>query len=175
MNITCVKSREYLWPYVPGGTDDINSEAVYLEVSCASKSVELARSCISIVPSGSNQTRPWLNGRVVQRDFIDFDLARNWITLCEEHHHACMGKEGQKSPSMVIDVLERRICKSPKNCRYLALSYVWSAKSRTMAVTSSGNEFTLEKDEAGTILPSKLPPTIEDAITFVRNIEERYL
>jgi hypothetical protein len=71
----------------------------------------------------------------------------------------------------VIDVRTRTIVRTPPNCRFIALSYVWGV----------GNHFRASKLSESihrVLFPRRLPPlpgTIEDAITAVKRLNERYL
>lgn len=106
------------------------------------------------------------SGRKVPQGRVDFELLKGWITHCESVHRGNCNSEllGANRPFslMVIDILKRVVVPAPSGCRYVALSYVWGAKK--------------EGDESTYSLRSgKLPQTIEDAITVVYELGERYL
>jgi heterokaryon incompatibility protein (HET) len=73
--------------------------------------------------------------------------------------------------SKIIDIRRRRIVQAPKDCRYVALSYVWGG--RNSAILDKHNERLWEID--GGIHYERLPKTILDAIRLCMDLNERYL
>lgn len=74
----------------------------------------------------------------------------------------------------MIDVHERCILVAPKNCKYVALSYMWGDRDLVVETLKSNFEtFMLPQGlDKG---PKPLPRTISDAIDFVRAIGQKYL
>jgi hypothetical protein len=91
---------------------------------------------------------------------IDFELLRYWMYYYEVNHRCYKFSEEAISRLRVIDIYERCVVEAPPGCRYVALSYVWGSIS-------------ISDTKAG--LPGKLPQTIEDAISAVKELGERYL
>jgi hypothetical protein len=73
--------------------------------------------------------------------------------------------------SRVVDVHRRRIIKAPRECQYIALSYVWGQKN--FARLNSQMLHSVAED--GFLDNATLPRTIQDAIELCRRLGERYL
>ena len=66
-------------------------------------------------------------------------LVRKWLTTCEHLHHGqCPPRKGIVKQEengeglkilRVIDVTDGRVVEAPRDCRYVALSYVWGTSS----------------------------------------------
>jgi hypothetical protein len=91
---------------------------------------------------------------------IDFELLKSWMYHCEANHECYKFSEEALSQLRVINVYERCVVTPPPGCRYVALSYVWGS-------------INISNTEAA--LPEKLPQTIEDAISAVKELGEWYL
>ncbi|KAH7317254.1 hypothetical protein BKA65DRAFT_363504, partial [Rhexocercosporidium sp. MPI-PUGE-AT-0058] len=125
-------------------------------------------------------------------EWIDLDDVHRWISTCEKEH----GGRGnlQCSPAMfnpavlprnsmrqldfrLIDVEAMCIVYVPRQCRYIALSYVWGRRNQSRLVLTSDNEEDLL--EPGTLALSEtqasIPRTILDAMSVVRKLGESYL
>lgn len=76
---------------------------------------------------------------------------------CEANHGCCKFSGEALSRLRVIDVYEMCITMAPLECRYVALSYVWSS---------------VNIPNTKTALPEKLPQTIEDAIRAAKDLGE---
>jgi hypothetical protein len=122
-------------------------------------------------------------------DSIDFSMVRNWLSMCEDAHgYKCdistmVGEKVEdpatKIPSFrVIDVIENRVTLAPKNCKYVALSYVWGLiDPKTILRTLKANVSDLQKP-GGLLRPEyyeNMPQTVRDAMEVVRRVELRYL
>lgn len=103
--------------------------------------------------------------RLVNSSSVDVALVRSWIQLCESNHHeSCeVLRSSALSSIYLLDVRTRQIVSYPhKNTpRYLCLSYPWGTRPQRII-------------KFGAFLV-KATPLIEDAITFVRRLRERYL
>ncbi|KJA18230.1 hypothetical protein HYPSUDRAFT_205488 [Hypholoma sublateritium FD-334 SS-4] len=123
----------------------------------------------------------------VIKDQIDFNLVRNWISICNERHKNCAGVHRALDPVKftdvvdeirsfrVIDVVDKCITLAPRSCQYAALSYVWGQAQPFWS--SRSNIVQLEKPGA-LVLPEnhdKIPLTIRDAILVVKELGMRYL
>ncbi|KAI9708014.1 MAG: hypothetical protein M1820_004218 [Bogoriella megaspora] len=75
----------------------------------------------------------------------------------------------------VVDLQEMSIIKTPKNCEYATLSYVWGDASDGRLVLHSENMQVLEKSGSLTKRWDDIPCTICDAITFTQRMGYKYL
>jgi hypothetical protein len=106
------------------------------------------------------------NARRVRESQVDFELVKSWIMHCENTHSrgSRIANSASSLPPRfrVIDVVKRAVVPASQSCRYVALSYVWgkggSAELPNYSLTCS-----------------RLPRTVEDAITVVKELGERYL
>ncbi|KAG8527817.1 uncharacterized protein KY384_007971 [Bacidia gigantensis] len=98
---------------------------------------------------------------------VDIDSICRWLTECDSMHSLACKPQASHNLNHIrlIDVESRCIVNYSSETRiYLALSYVWG-KGR--------------QNVAGAGLPGTklgiLPPTIEDALAFTRDLDKRYL
>ena len=105
-------------------------------------------------------------GRLIERESIDFDLLRHWLTSCQDRHHkTCTDEAAYSVASLkVIDCITRKVVHLPPKCNYIALSYVWGQSERDDAEVPHGIS-----------LLTQLPKTIEDAIAVTQALHRRYL
>jgi hypothetical protein len=105
--------------------------------------------------------------RCVQKDSVDMNLAKMWVTGCQAKHVNHCADQGPDIMSNIgslpgfhlIDCTTRKIVMAPKGFQYVALSYVWGQPQAEDAVNiNSYNQL----DET---LPSDVPDTIQDAVT----------
>ncbi|OCL09471.1 HET-domain-containing protein, partial [Glonium stellatum] len=92
-----------------------------------------------------------------------------WVQFCMDCHVKTCKVQGESCtpPRRLIDCLTKRVVEAPKNCQYVAMSYVWGTKEKD-------TRNYLVCAETG-LLPEHLPAVIEDAITVVRGLDLRYL
>lgn len=109
-----------------------------------------------------------LEDNEASRGEVDVELIRSWIQDCECRHDCGEAPSEQATGLMLIDVLTREVVRAPPASRYFALSYVWGDVTREAA---SG----LVSSSAGCRLPNQAKKTIEDAITLMKRLGERYL
>ncbi|TGO53717.1 hypothetical protein BCON_0119g00410 [Botryotinia convoluta] len=60
---------------------------------------------------------------------VNFDFLRLLLNACLEDHEECQSTKVEIAKLRVIEVTTKRICQAPKNCEYIALSYVWGDNS----------------------------------------------
>ncbi|KAB2571506.1 hypothetical protein DBV05_g9853 [Lasiodiplodia theobromae] len=114
---------------------------------------------------------------------LDVNMAQLWLRTCEEGHgEQCSNPDGEAHGSngaatphdmLVIDVEELCLCEYPLGARYITLSYCWPA---TPGLTTSST--TVAELKVPGRLKNQfhlLPLTIQDAITFVARMGEKYL
>ena len=123
-------------------------------------------------------------------DQIDFNLVRNWLTMCELWHGSDCDKpqilsdQELDDPTIeiphfrLIDVNANCITKAPRDSKYVTLSYVWGQiDPKTILRTLRENVAQLE-EPGGLLRPEyydKIPATIRDAMEVVRELGLRYL
>ncbi|KFY79432.1 hypothetical protein V499_01561 [Pseudogymnoascus sp. VKM F-103] len=107
---------------------------------------------------------------LIEHERVDYEPLRGWCKKIRALETARTAKlQGLKGvddgalPVNVIDCHTREIVPVQAPCEYFTLSYVWGAT--TVAPESS----------SGSSLPSRLPTTVEDAITVVKQLGYRYL
>lgn len=104
---------------------------------------------------------------------------KKWLRQCEEYHGwNCHGDSSRLSGSdlanfRVIDVLDRCIVKVSFHSRFVALSYVWG-HARQFRASKSNIHLLESKGYLGSI-EAQLPRTITDAMSFTRQMGQRYL
>ncbi|KJA19483.1 hypothetical protein HYPSUDRAFT_890068 [Hypholoma sublateritium FD-334 SS-4] len=124
------------------------------------------------------------------KDQIDFAMVRNWIHICETRHTRCAGMHPDlgrniitdlvaEIPSLrMIDVIDNCVIPAPHNCKYVALSYVWG-KIDPLTILRSLKINTAELEIPGALAQAihydRIPLTIRDAMTVVKEIGMRYL
>jgi hypothetical protein len=106
-------------------------------------------------------------------------LIRNWLQVCEHGHgHNCnlQKQTSQRPPTiklLLIDVIDECIVAGQSDFRYCALSYVWGHVS--MFQSTMANISKLQQPGGIRSPDVMLPNTIQDSMTVVAAIGERYL
>ena len=108
-------------------------------------------------------------GRIVNSLSPDFTRIRSWIDECHSlrYHANCksllkiMGFQ-----TRVIDCWTRQIVPLTRDLEYLALSYVWGKEI---------DDENSQTSQTSGFVPFNAPQTIEDAMSVVQGLEERYL
>lgn len=107
---------------------------------------------------------------------IDIPLISSWLRKCEMEHDLCNDSSGiatrTRSHLLLVDVEDMCLVEVDPS-RYFALSYVWGAA--VMFKTVRSNLGLLKQQGSIKQLGDKLPLLIRDAISVVRQLEERYL
>ena len=100
--------------------------------------------------------------RRLKSNFIDFELLRSWLRLCNEiHTKSCVAKESSSVPFMkLIDCNTSNIVPATHH-PYVTLSYRWGPISGPTEYLES--------------LPKDLPSTIRDSISVTLKLGFRYL
>ena len=122
-----------------------------------------------IDPSRSLRRQFPCGKRLILPQDIDYERLRGWLSQCDTTHR-CMSatfRVKRFDGIRVIDCFTREIVRLQPNEVYCALSYVWGAKVRY------GSNDNLPR--RGKKLSSRIPKVIEDAMTVVREISQRYL
>jgi hypothetical protein len=113
---------------------------------------------------------------------VDIAQIQRWMSRCDESHTAecwirSVDKFAMAFPGLevlrLIDVERKCIVEVQRNTRYIALSYVWGAVFNFRLTKVNRTQLLLPgslEDQWDT-----LPRTIQDAITLVHRIGEKYL
>ena len=119
-----------------------------------------------------------LHGRRIKNQ-VDPHLIKRWIKLCEKAHgKACgsmwwkFGSENLPGFVRMVDVTQMALVHAGRDCRYIALSYVWGGPGTGYWTTTTNAE---ARNRPSGLEESILPATIVDAIRLTRLIGERYL
>ena len=137
-----------------------NSNQIYLPRIGDGASIEGSLNCARRLKSGA----------------IDFELVKAWIQQCGSWHEGCRNLEWPGAPNRtaglrVLDVERQCLTQAVENCRYVALSYVWGNAHVIRLREHNLELLTCE----GALQTLGIPRTIQDAITVVQHIGERYL
>ncbi|OBT40046.1 hypothetical protein VE00_09301 [Pseudogymnoascus sp. WSF 3629] len=107
---------------------------------------------------------------LIEHERVDYEPLRGWCNKIKALETARAAKlQGLKGaddgalPVNVIDCHTREIVPVQARCEYFTLSYIWGAATVAPESPSGGS------------LPSRLPTTVEDAITVVKQLGYRYL
>jgi Heterokaryon incompatibility protein (HET) len=125
-----------------------------------------------IVPEYPPTSRPLpqslYRGCRLETTRIVYERLQEWLSRCQSSHSSTCGprKIGRSIVTRCIDCDSSEIVSISSQDRYLALSYVWGSPS------SAGEE----DGQANMKLPiSGVPRVVEDALTVVKALGERYL
>ncbi|RAK95542.1 HET domain-containing protein, partial [Aspergillus ibericus CBS 121593] len=146
----------------PGQGDDVlNTSEARMYDTCS----HLEQSVIMPVAVRGART----HGDLVLPNQINYDRLREWIRECQSHHGPKCTDHATRPPFAlkVIDCQTRKILPLKPDWDYYALSYVWGPpRPEDIIDGTQGRQKTL---------PARVHPSIEDAITVVKNLGGRYL
>lgn len=153
--------------------------------------------CISFVPA-SGKPNPDVTDQMVYprmrhpiqafNGSLDYHLINAWMRRCtKEHGPACERPPAAQISDLniyLIDVKTRQLVRRRPGDRYVALSYVWG-KGHEDRDLASTHMYEARRTDTGSLevgkyqrqfrLPQHIPQTMEDAVTFVNSLGERYL
>ncbi|KAF4637734.1 hypothetical protein G7Y89_g333 [Cudoniella acicularis] len=123
--------------------------------------------------SAGKKKRWNLQTRQLEAGKISYEILAAWLNVCKnEHEEECAVNSFSKSPcAKVINCKTGEIIRTPQNCEYLALSYVWG---RTQEL-SPGPMKISEGNSAILMMPDSLPLTVSDGMKVVRRLGFQYL
>ncbi|XTI93743.1 HET-domain-containing protein [Cenococcum geophilum] len=110
---------------------------------------------------------------------LDTGLICSWIKDCENSHHQCslfrsgLSTANQTHGLLLIDTVEGNLIDADMSYRYVALSYVWGGVK--VYETTKSTLSHLRSPGALRRLNSLLPEVVQDSITLVLQLGERYL
>lgn len=115
-------------------------------------------------------------GRQRDENFIDINLAKDWICDCERNHTASCGIPALPSTqlSWMIDTKDLCLVPAVEGVRYVALSYVWG-QTQMLKCTTDTLRILQEAGALGPRTGLKVPNVIQNAIALVPRLGERYL
>ncbi|KFY10702.1 hypothetical protein V491_07509 [Pseudogymnoascus sp. VKM F-3775] len=108
---------------------------------------------------------------LIEPERVEYEPLRIWCKKIialknspwDEVENQLKGGDDEALPVNVIDCYSREIVPVQAPCEYFTLSYVWGAAA------------VAPNSPSGSLLPSRLPTTVEDAITVVKQLGYRYL
>lgn len=120
-------------------------------------------------------------GQIIEQQKINVPIGAMWLRECEQQHGTKCSEHGwsvvMPKPSFLrlIDVLDNCIVEvaEPKECRYVALSYVWGGAQQLQLRRYNKAEL-MEKNGLN-LYRWAISQTILDAMTVVQGIDQRYL
>lgn len=118
-------------------------------------------------------------GKLVDANWIDPDLPGSWKSACDTHHDGLCKAFPNRAlssirPAWLVDVKRQCLVAAPKDCSYIALSYVWGSQSTFN--TTERDLIHLQSD--GSLsgpLNKPIARTIRDAMGLVEILSEQYL
>lgn len=152
--------------------------------------------CVSFEPTFDDKNAGRSNGYVYPRQrgglesttgCTDYGLVNSWLEkCCTEHGPRCQMRDTVSTPPLniyLIDVQTRKFVQCSAGDRFVALSYVWGTESQRPLSVCVSHRDTLGDTEGHSQaqadfvqdVPTVLPQTMMDAMTFVKGIGERYL
>jgi hypothetical protein len=140
---------------------------------------ELRSSVYLTIDESGDSTRTKLSRQRVSSAQIDIDRVHNWLRKCDSDHYESCGATTQWSGGdapkgfNLIDLQTSAIVPSPPHARYAALSYVWGKAKAQMKIPALSQIPAMSM--LGHQIPADLPATIADAITFAKELGERYI
>lgn len=152
--------------------------------------------CVSFKPTldGYESTTSWRKEIYPRRrgalqafnGSLDYELIKSWLTKCDTEHVAiCKSVDTGSTSSLnifLIDVSTKTFVRHRPGDRFVALSYVWGKRvqypgsvSASRGASGGGtNDHGPTERETNQNLPTFIPQTMKDALTFVERIGERY-
>lgn len=114
--------------------------------------------------------------RSIRHRWADMDRIKRWLDDCENGHgETCNGHResaGEDSGKLVlVDVLEDCLVQGTFEDRYFALSYVWGQSKQFLTLKENYDQLLLP----GSLSKQPTTQTIKDAMTFVKELGERYV
>jgi len=103
--------------------------------------------------------------RMIREKIERYDTVKNWINLCQVMHTTvCMIKDPSTVRYQKLIDCQTRTLVPAEDLPYVALSYRWGSIPEIFKFTDGCGQ-----------LPTKIPRTIEDAITITQKLDFRYL
>lgn len=118
---------------------------------------------------------------------INYEIVQSWLNICDiEHRNMCKTSREEARANInfsLINVHTREIVRASTSERYIALSYVWGKGAQSMyrleEVDVPVEPFSASEHASSTLkqlqVPYPAPQTIEDAMTFVKRVDQNYL
>ena len=130
-----------------------------------------AKGVLCRVDTSSRETLSTFGVRRVEPTFINYQLLRAWLDICQQNHYSSCSLNSSKPlvSLRLIDCETRLMVEATSVLAYVALSYVWGSKP----VGSSRHQ--PQSLQNGACVPDTLPIVIEDAITVTLKLGWRYL
>lgn len=122
----------------------------------------------------------YIAGRILDRQWIDSSLPGVWKATCGRLHDGLCKRFPDAAlsstrPAWLVDVSRKCIVVPPKNCSYVALSYVWGNQVTLQTTKSNIHELRQAGSLSARRSPVPIAETIRDAMGIVELLDERYL
>ncbi|KAJ5801104.1 HET-domain-containing protein [Penicillium psychrosexuale] len=135
-------------------------------------------------PNMDQNFNTWRNlsyGRLLDKNWIDTAMVRQWLVHCElDHGKRCKEHDWgiiMQRPEFLRVINIDRLCllqpPGPASCRFLALSYVWGGKNNVRLTRD--NEAAMAQFQGLRKWLDVLPRTIVDAMEVTKALGEKYL
>lgn len=111
---------------------------------------------------------------------VSIEIVRTWIATCNRHDPTCDRSSLTDQANFVYfltDVHSRHIMRASSGWRYVALSYVWGKGAQTAYEREKipGYVEDVDEIETGVKVPCPAAQTIEDAMTFFKDLGGKYV
>ena len=125
-----------------------------------------------------SNTRLPISPRLIDREWIDIRLLKEWHSTCRSYHNRTCGTgEPDIDPSfpnlLLVDTKRKCLVEKERRCRYVALSYVWG--NTNFFLTTTSNIQDLCQTQALEQPHIRLPKTLEQAISLALALGEQYI
>jgi len=82
---------------------------------------------IGLLDPARPSSQPSIGPRKIEPRQADYEKLKTWIEFCQDRHKGLCSSPTAKPPPKfrVIDIAARRVVQATKDCKYVALSYVW--------------------------------------------------
>lgn len=111
--------------------------------------------------------------------YADYEQIGEWLRICLSKHAACQRLDQRRDipeKFYLVDVHSRRVQAMQPSTEYVALSYTWGDSQVQRSVKySSKSSASTQRLHFPRDLPKNAPSTVEDAMTAVKNLGQRYL
>ena len=117
-------------------------------------------------------------GRILDPDWIDTNLLRQWKTFCKQNHGtACDNSLGidPVQPLFLIDTVNNCLVPGKGREPYLTLSYRWGQSGGLKALKCNIEKLQEHQVFSDPEYKNQIPALVQSAIHLTRCIEERYL
>lgn len=118
--------------------------------------------------------------RIVDREWIDLKMLKDWYGKCESSHEASCGSvlldlTISSRPLLLIDTHQRCLVPGDTSYHYFALSYVWGRANAVLTTKATVELFSKPGALTRNSATARLPRTIDEAIELTKALGACYL